>query len=81
METLASLLTRMHDSQDRLPQMGERSVAIVADWNLDRFANGLVEALEAGAPRAERSLSPDVRLLFALLRRTASPESFHRVPS
>ncbi len=81
LDALTQLLGQLHASRSTLPAMGDESVSIISAWNLDRFASGLMHALEAGAPRADRPLSLDVRLLYALLRRLASPDSLHRVPS
>jgi glycosyltransferase involved in cell wall biosynthesis len=51
-DALALLLRRMSDlPNDELIQMGEKSREIIADWSLDRFADGVIQAL--ALPRHE----------------------------
>jgi 1,2-diacylglycerol 3-alpha-glucosyltransferase len=51
-DELAGLLTRMNElKSEDLRQMGRNSQTIIAEWSLDRFAEGVVEALNL--PRRE----------------------------
>lgn len=78
-QAIAAALTRLSNlpPEDRAA-MGSDSQRIVADWGLERYASGALEAVGLGANRAKRGLSLDARLLLGLMRRTArNATSFH----
>ena len=69
---LASLPAEEHTA------MGEASRRIVADWGLEHYASGALQAVGLGAERATRGLSFDAQLLLGLMRRAArNATSFH----
>jgi len=46
-ETLTKLMLQVSSiSQDKVKQMGKRSEEIIADWSLDRFVEGVLEAIQ-----------------------------------
>lgn len=79
MEAMAEAMVRLAalPEEDRAA-MGCASQRIVADWGLERYVSGALEAIRLGVDRANRGLSLDARLLLGLMRRTArSASSFH----
>jgi glycosyltransferase involved in cell wall biosynthesis len=69
-DELAGLMQRVAAMTDeRRRAMGRASQTIVADWGPDRFANGLMRAVEAAASRPPpKSALLDQALLWALAR-------------
>jgi glycosyltransferase involved in cell wall biosynthesis len=71
-----ALTSIMRAKPESLSDMGVRSRQIVARWGLDRFADGLVRAAEAGLALPARKLPTwDGLMLRALSRRTVSAVS------
>ncbi len=80
-KALTGLMVRAHENP-ALPQMGSASKRIIADWNLNRFASGLLGAVQAGQACANRTMSADVKLVYLLLRLLArKPDAFHQTQS
>lgn len=75
--SLAQALRQIHDAD--LPAMARAATACISHWNLDRFTDGMLKAVQAGAPRANRGLDPLVRLMLYVLSRTSSLTSLHTV--
>ncbi len=60
---------------------GNRSREIVAGFGLDAFCSGLWDAVQAGAGRADRGLSPRAAIVLGALRLAARrPRAFQAVP-
>ncbi len=77
---LRDLLVQVSSRPEALLELGVQSKRIIENWNLDRFARSLLDAVQAGLSQAQRGLSPDVALLYTTLRWLArTPEAFHRV--
>ncbi len=77
---LARLMQRMTAQETDRAAMGRRSQAVIAAWPLERFAEGLWQAAQAGRARADRRFHPAARALLALLRTAARrTHSFHSV--
>lgn len=63
-----------------LDAFGARSAAIVAEWPIERFATGLLDAARAGAATSSRGLSISAQVVLTALRLLArSPRMFHSV--
>ncbi len=77
---LARLMQRMAAPETDRAAMGRRSQVVIAAWPLERFADGLWQAAQAGRARADRRFDPAARALLALLRTMARrTHSFHTV--
>lgn len=61
--SLVSAMARLH--HDDLRAMGERSREIVADWGLDRFTNGMRQALEAGIAHRRRRTGTSASIWYS----------------
>ena len=70
-EALAGLMQRVAAMTDeRRAAMGQAGQLIIADWGPERFADGLVQAVQAALRRPPRMPSLfDQTLLWALARR------------
>lgn len=66
-ETLAQLMFRMAHGGVDLAAMGQASQRIIADWGPDRFAQGLVQAVEAALGAEPKRADPLDRLLLRVL--------------
>jgi len=80
-EGLARLLSRVAAFPDaERERMGRESRRIIASWSLDRFANGLRDAIEAAECAPKRKIQPITKLLLSLLIsvRSVSPRMSHR---
>ena len=60
---------------------GQASFEIIARWNLDRFAKGLLDAVDIASKRKGRSMNPVSRALIETLRRSSSSNTGHSVES
>jgi glycosyltransferase involved in cell wall biosynthesis len=68
-EKLAGLMAKIASSGEGRLRMGEASRRIVAEWPLERFAEGLEGAVRSAAP-ARRARLADAALLHLLMERT-----------
>jgi len=67
-EALAGLMAKVASSGERRLGMGEASRRIVAEWPVERFAEGLEGAVR-GAARVRRAHLADATLLHVLMKR------------
>ena len=83
-DELATLLLRMAAFSDAERElMGRRSSRIVDSWSVERFANGLRDAVTAAecAPRKSNLAMAKFLLSGLILARTAVPNWFRRASS
>ena len=79
-DLLTRLMVQISSPEMDQQAMGRRSQDVIASWPLERFAEALWQAVQAGQARADRTLIPSARILLWLLRQaTRSMTAFHTV--
>lgn len=77
---LAHLMQEIASSEDRRREMAFRSLEIISDWSLERYADAVQAAARAGQVRAGRPLGLRARAVMWMIRSTSrSVNSFHSV--
>ena len=66
-EELARLMVKISSSEEGRSAMGRRSREIIAEWGPDRFAKGVVDAVNAAVEHPVKSRSPISRILLKML--------------
>lgn len=80
-EGLANQMKRLTEDKAFSLQAGDASKAIVARWDLDRCAEGLLEALAVAWKRKGRRMNLISHAMIHILRRSSSSTAFHSVES
>ncbi|MDA1029679.1 MAG: glycosyltransferase [Bacteroidetes bacterium] len=80
-EGLAGQMKRLSEDEAFARQAGEASKIIVARWDLDRCAEGLLDAAAIAWRRKGRRMNVVSHFMIGMLRRSPSSTAFHSVES